>query len=621
MSYLCILSLILLTFSPCSCLLESTHKTGDVIKIGMGNINSIETQLPFKQSYLNLCHQGVPPTISDNLGELLTGNTITESLYEAKVNVNETCKLLCTKNITSMTVKTIKWLSSHSYTSSFYIDQLPAAKGEFNFATNSNVYDYHKGIPIGFAVGRDPVDQVIMYNHYSFHISIHKVDEDKFEIVGFSVFPYSIKQNEDDLEACRKPDSSYDIENPTYGKINVLLKEGVPMTFSYDVMFVESNLTMVSRWDYYTHLNSQIHWFGLINSNVIILIFAFVIIFIFCRALKKDIEVYNLRVTGDDFIDEFGWKQVCNDVFRKPIHHMVLSALIGTGIQLFLMLFLSLFVSMIGFLKPESRGNLITIMIFLFVLMGLFGGYTSSRLYKTFHGANWLKNAILTAFLYPGMVFVVFWVINFFFAVEGSAGTIKFTEMVSLLILWLCCSTPLVLIGSFIGIKRKLIKPPCRINSCPSTIPVKPWYFKIKYMIWITGLIPFGAIFVEFSYIMASLWRHQIYLLFGFLWVAVIVLIITSAEMSIIVVYLCLCKGDYNWWWKSFFIGGSSAMYFVAYSLFYFFKLNIVRFSAVFVYFGAMTLISSVAFLVCGSISVLLTFAFLHKIYSMIKID
>ena len=140
-------------------------------------------------------------------------------------------------------------------------------------------------------------------------------------------------------------------------------------------------------------------------------------------------------------------------------------------------------------------------------------------------------------------------------------------------------------------------------------------------MIWITGLIPFGAIFVEFSYIMASLWRHQIYLLFGFLWVAVIVLIITSAEMSIIVVYLCLCKGDYNWWWKSFFIGGSSAIYFVAYSLFYFFKLNIVRFSTVFIYFGAMTLISSVAFLVCGSISVLLTFAFLHKIYSMIKID
>ena len=49
---------------------------------------------------------------------------------------------------------------------------------------------------------------------------------------------------------------------------------------------------------------------------------------------------------------------------------------------------------------------------------------------------------------------------------------------------------------------------------------------------------------------MASLWRDQIYYLFGFLWLALNVIIIISSEVSIIVVYLCLCKGDYNWWWK-----------------------------------------------------------------------
>lgn len=120
---------------------------------------------------------------------------------------------------------------------------------------------------------------------------------------------------------------------------------------------------------------------------------------------------------------------------------------------------------------------------------------------------------------------------------------------------------------------------------------------------------------------MSSIWRHQIYFLFGFLSVAGLILIITSAEISIIVVYLCLCKGDYNWWWKSFFIGGSSSIYIIGYSVFYFINLNIVRFSTIFIYFGLMALITSVIFLICGSISVLSCFLFLTRIYSLVKID
>ena len=476
-------------FASTLSLLEYTHKQGEVLKIGIGPINSIETQLPFYHSYLNLCQPIASKPIKDNLGEILSGGTISESLYEVKVNQNETCKLLCTVNLNETNTKKIRWMIEHSYTSSFYLDQLPAAKGIVNPLTLNVTFDYNQGVPLGYIYGFNNEGEAILYNHLSFRVAIHEVDKDKYEIVEFSATPYSLAQTEEDLKKC---DDSYNIENPPIGKIFQLISMNKNIPLSYDVMFVKSNLTLASRWDHYTKMNSEIHWFGLINSNLIILIFAFVIIFIFCRALKKDIEIYNLKVTGEDFIDEFGWKQVCNDVFRKPVNHMLLSALIGTGIQLFLMLFFSLFISMIGFLKPESRGNLITITIFLFVFMGIFGGYTSSRVYKSFHGGNWLKNALLTAFFYPGLVFVTFWIINFFFAVEGSSGTIKFSEMISLLILWLCCSTPLILIGSFFGIKRKIIKTPCRVNPCPTAIPFKPWYFRIKYLVWVTGLIPFG---------------------------------------------------------------------------------------------------------------------------------
>jgi len=39
------------------------------------------------------------------------------------------------------------------------------------------------------------------------------------------------------------------------------------------------------------------------------------------------------RVTGEEFLDEFGWKQVSGDVFRKPKNPMLLSCFLGTGIQ------------------------------------------------------------------------------------------------------------------------------------------------------------------------------------------------------------------------------------------------------------------------------------------------
>ena len=220
--------------------------------------------------------------------------------------------------------------------------------------------------------------------------------------------------------------------------------------------------------------------------------------------------------------DEYGLKQVYNDVFRKPINYMILSIFIGNGVQLFAMIFLSLLISIIGVLKPESRGNLLTLMIFMFVLMGILGGYSSARIYKSFKGNNWLKNALFRALLYPSIIYIVFILINFLFIIEGSE-TIKITDLLALLMLWIFCSTPLVLIGAFFGIKKKAIKTPCRVNPCPTIIPSKPWYYRIKYLIWLTGLISFAAIFIEFIYVMASLWRDQIYYLFGFLWIALIV--------------------------------------------------------------------------------------------------
>ena len=632
MSIKTILFILINLLTKITCILEYTHENGEILKIGMGQLKSVVTHLPFRPDYPGFFNIKNNKIINDNIGEIISGSKITESNFVVKINQNEYCKLLRTVNLKQRNIDRTKWLINHEYFNMFYLDKLPSARGFFDLISKESYTIYQGGIPLGFyeEKNNNEKEEYNIYNHFTFKVSLHeiisKTGKKKYEIVGFTTYPSSIQQDENNL-GCAKYDTkesnnSYNVIIPNYefSHLPQSIEPNKNITFTYDVIFEKSNLTLVSRWDNYLHLSSEIHWFGLINSNLIILIFTILIIFIFCRAIKKDIDLYNVRVTGDDFIDEYGWKQVCNDVFRKPINSMLLSTFIGNGVQLFAMIFLSLLISIIGVLRPESRGNLLTLMIFMFVIMGTLGGYFSSRIYKSFKGNNWVKNACLTALLYPSIIYGIFLLINCLFIFEGSEP-IKFTDLLALLVLWLFCSTPLVYIGAFLGIKTKARKTPCRVNPCPTYIPNKPWYFRIKYLIWVTGLISFAAVFIEFIYVMASLWRDQIYYLFGFLLIALIVLIIVSSEVSIIVVYLCLCKGDYNWWWKSFFIGGSPVLYILGYSVYYFFYLNITRLSTMFIYFGAMTVFSSAIFLICGSLSTLFTYIFLIKIYSMIKID
>jgi transmembrane 9 superfamily protein 2/4 len=68
----------------------------------------------------------------------------------------------------------------------------------------------------------------------------------------------------------------------------------------------------------------------------------------------------------------------------------------------------------------------------------------------------------------------------------------KFKDILVILLLWICCSSPLVLIGSFLGIKKKGIKNPCKVNPVPTTIPEQPWWLRIRSITLIVGIIPFA---------------------------------------------------------------------------------------------------------------------------------
>lgn len=99
-------------------------------------------------------------------------------------------------------------------------------------------------------------------------------------------------------------------------------------------------------------------------------------------------------------------------MFRPPVFESFLSSLVGTGVQIIFMTYFVLLFSILGFLSPAHRGALLMAVLILFVFMSCFAGYYSGKFCKTFETEQWKANALLTAILYPGIVFAIFFVLN-----------------------------------------------------------------------------------------------------------------------------------------------------------------------------------------------------------------
>ncbi|CAE8600396.1 unnamed protein product, partial [Polarella glacialis] len=138
----------------------------------------------------------------------------------------------------------------------------------------------------------------------------------------------------------------------------------------------------------------------------------------------------------------------------------------------------------------------------------------------------------------------------------------------------------------------------------------------------VAGMLPFGAVFTELFFIMSSLWQHQFYYLFGFLALVLAILMVTCAEISIALTYFQLTAENYHWWWRSFFSSGCSALYVFLYSVMYFnSRLQINKLVSTMLYYGYMSIVSLMFFLLTGSIGTIASFSFVKIIYGSIKVD
>ncbi|RPA79081.1 hypothetical protein BJ508DRAFT_227757 [Ascobolus immersus RN42] len=552
-----------------------------------------------------------PKSISESLGSILFGDRIQTSPFDLHMGKNETCKVLCKTEYTKKNAEFVRSRIMENYYYNWLIDGLPAASWHTDRQTKRDYYSV--GFPLGtYVESKEHVD-VGLNNHYDIIVEYHEVKERKaYRVVGVLVQPASI--------------SSKDLgggKGDCTDRSAKVLKEGTEVVYTYSVYWKESPTPWATRWDKYLQVDQpQIHWFFLIDAAILVFFLTGLVATTLLRALKKDIAKYNQFDLDEDVQDDSGWKLVHGDVFRTPKNPLLLAIFLGSGAQLFFMTGATIIFAVLGFLSPSNRGSLATMMIVFYMLFGFIGGYVSSWTYISFGGENWKRNLILTPLFVPGLVFSVFFILNFFLIFEGSSGAVPVLTMISLVCLWFLISLPSSFAGSWMALKREPYHPPVRTNQIPRQIPPPPPYLRPLPATLLTGLLPFAAIMVELIYIMKSIWFAKVYYMFGFLFLCYGIMIMTCATATALMIYFVLCGEEYRWHWRAFWGAGMVGGYVCLNALAWWVgKLSLGGVTSNVLYLGYSLLMGFLFAVLTGTIGFFASWAFVHKIYSSIKID
>ncbi|KAM4732326.1 transmembrane 9 superfamily protein member 5 isoform 2-T2 [Anableps anableps] len=605
------------------------------IELFVNRLDSVESVLPYEYDMFDFCKDDHEKRPSENLGQVLFGERIESSPYKFNFKEDVKCKKVCTKTYKAGNkddqpkLDFLKMGMQLNYQHHWIIDNMPVT---WCYDVEDGQKYCNPGFPIGCLVTSDgrakdacvinsefnKKNTFYVFNHVDIKITYHSGEAEGWRgarLVAATLEPKSIKQVDENNPNC-------ETGNPM--EVPGEFKEDVTVVYTYSVTFEENNtIKWASRWDYIlvSMPHTNIQWFSIMNSLVIVLFLSGMVAMIMLRTLHKDIARYN-QVDQEDAQEESGWKQVHGDVFRPPRKGMLLSVFLGQGTQIFIMTFITLFLACLGFLSPANRGALMTCAVVLWVLLGTPAGYVSARLYKTFGGEKWKTNVLLTALLCPGIVFADFFLMNLILWVEGSSAAIPFGTLVAILAMWFGISVPLTFVGAYFGFKKPAIEQPVRTNQIPRQIPEQSFFTKPIPGIVMGGILPFGCIFIQLFFILNSIWSHQMYYMFGFLFLVFIILLITCSEATILLCYFHLCAEDYHWWWRSFLTSGFTAVYLFIYAVHYFFsKLQIIGAASTILYFGYTMIMVLIFFLFTGTIGFFACFWFVNKIYSVVKVD
>lgn len=170
--------------------------------------------------------------------------------------------------------------------------------------------------------------------------------------------------------------------------------------------------------------------------------------------------------------------------------------------------------------------------------------------------------------------------------------------------------------------KREPFEPPVATSAIPREIPPQPWYVRKLPLILVGGLVPFGVVFVELYFFLSSIWMGYGYYLFGFVSIVILILIVTTSEISVVLTYSLLCAENYHWWWMSFIAPASSGVYAFVFSLYYLVvAFNISNVLVLVEAVGYLLILSTIFSLFTGCVGFLASFVFVSALFGSVKVD
>ncbi|XVF45229.1 hypothetical protein PTKIN_Ptkin02bG0188500 [Pterospermum kingtungense] len=564
---------------------ESDHKyqPDDPITLWVNKVGPYNNpQETYNYYSLPFCHPGTNPAHKwGGLGEVLGGNELIDSHIDIKFQKNVDKGTICQLELDEAKVKQFKDAIENSYWFEFFVDDLPlwGFVGELHPDKNSDngkhVLYTHKNI-------------VIKYN--------------KDQIIHVNLTQESPKP----------------------------LEVGRILDMTYSIKWIPTNVTFARRFDVYLDypfFEHQIHWFSVFNSFMMVIFLTGLVSMILMRTLRNDYAKYareddDLETLERDVSEESGWKLVHGDVFRPPRNLVLLSAVVGTGAQLALLVLLVILLAIVGTLYV-GRGAIVTTFILCYAFTSFISGYVSGGMYSRNGGKNWIKSMILTASLFPFLCFGIGFILNTIAIFYGSLAAIPFGTMVVVFVIWAFISFPLALLGTVVGRNWSgAPNNPCRVKTIPRPIPEKKWYLTPSVVSMMGGLLPFGSIFIEMYFVFTSFWNYKVYYVYGFMLLVFLILIIVTVCVTIVGTYFLLNAENYHWQWTSFFSAASTAIYVYLYSVYYYYvKTKMSGFFQTSFYFGYTLMFCLGLGILCGAVGYLGSNLFVRRIYRNIKCD
>ncbi|KAF5795388.1 putative nonaspanin (TM9SF) [Helianthus annuus] len=523
-----------------------------------------------------------------SLGEMLNGDRLVSTPYKFEFLVDKAYEVLCNTTLSKTDVSKFRTAIEKDYYMQLYFDDLPVwafiGRMQKNY-TNE---------------GTDSIS--ILTTHFDFEVFFNK---DRVIEVNLRTDYNSLAYVTEDKE--------------------------VDVAFTYSVGWKMTQQPFDKRMEKYVgylilphHLS--VHHNSIAFSSVTLVILVILLLTFYALVLRKDISKYSHDVEETQVAEnheETGWKNIHGDVFRFPKHKSLFAAALGSGTHLLVLIVSILVLGHLGFFPPYVRGVFWNALVIVYAITFVISGYTSVSFYSQLEGTNWMKNVLLAGGLFFVPLVLTFSFLNSIANFYGTTAALPLRGMVILTGLCVFLASPLLLLGGIIGKNRASdFQAPCRTAKCPKEVPQLRWYRGVLPQMALAGILPFSVIYIQLYYIFATVWGHRLYTLYGILCVVFILLLIMTALVSVALTYFQLAVEDHEWWWRSFFCGGSTGFFIYGYCIYYYFyRSDMTGFMQTSFFFGYMACVSYGVFLVLGSVGFRASLLFVRYLYAAIKCD